>query len=437
MSRVVQWRDRDGSPPQRLQRPFERGVSREQTPSWSIAERPPRSSHPEVGSRPASRLDHSAPLAASALRLRLRLLDTGRAGDDNPPVRRSPRGVAGSPIVDESGSGTLRGDPTMLVGYVSDERYVALPDVLLEFEGASGSVEARSRATGAVHADLEPGAYRVTLQKPGFGAKSVDVTVGGGEPYQFRLLADGLLGYAWPKWVRSGEKSEFRVHAVEAYKLELWRYGFRKEFVRNLGWFDEHGPRATMQITPDGDYTQTGVELEQAGLHEPASPPVRRGPRAVGPLLLPRQDGGGARLLVPLDRRAGATDGPRSPSWPRTSPGMPTTTSAAAATTSTPTGCRHAHGQRPPGAEAVHRPRLHQLRHRRLCAAVVRPPRADQPHRRVRGGDRPDRRARRVPPGAGGVAAAGLAGARRVSTTTTTPRRSCIRACSTSTPTRS
>ena len=53
---------------------------------------------------------------------------------------------------------------------------------------------------------------------------SVDVSVGEGEPYQFRLLADGLLGYAWPKWVRSGEKSEFRVHAVEAYKLGHYRH---------------------------------------------------------------------------------------------------------------------------------------------------------------------------------------------------------------------
>ena len=38
-----------------------------------------------------------------------------------------------------------------------------------------------------------------------------------------RLLSDGLLGYAWPKYVRSGEQSEFRVHAVEQYKLALWR----------------------------------------------------------------------------------------------------------------------------------------------------------------------------------------------------------------------
>jgi hypothetical protein len=152
----------------------------------------------------------------------------------------------------------------MLVGYVSDERYVALADVLLEFEDAFGSVEARSRASGAVYADVGPGTYRVTLQKAGYGAKRVQVKLGG-KPYQFRLLADGLLGYAWPKWVRSGEKAEFRVHSVEPYKIELVRYGWQKEPAGKIGWFDEHGPLATMQITPDGDYTQTGVEWNRVG----------------------------------------------------------------------------------------------------------------------------------------------------------------------------
>lgn len=153
----------------------------------------------------------------------------------------------------------------MLIGYVSDERYVALPDVLLEFQSSAGSTEARSRATGAVYADLPPGEYRVTLCKPGFGSKSVTMTARPGQLYHFRLLSDCLLGYVWPKWVKGGEKAEFRVHAVEAYKLELWRYGWRKEFVRGLGWHDEHGPRATMQITPDGDYTQTGVGFNERG----------------------------------------------------------------------------------------------------------------------------------------------------------------------------
>ena len=49
----------------------------------------------------------------------------------------------------------------MLIGYVSDEKYVALPDCLLEFNSAGGSWEARSRATGAVHVDLPLGEYRV------------------------------------------------------------------------------------------------------------------------------------------------------------------------------------------------------------------------------------------------------------------------------------
>ena len=57
----------------------------------------------------------------------------------------------------------------MLIAYVSDERYVALPDVLLELESDAGSFEARSRATGAVHVDLPPAIYKVTLQKSGFG----------------------------------------------------------------------------------------------------------------------------------------------------------------------------------------------------------------------------------------------------------------------------
>src|SRR5262245_21400123 len=154
----------------------------------------------------------------------------------------------------------------MLIGYVSDERYSALPDVRLEFlDGRGESWEARSRAGGSVHLDLPPGEYRVVLQKPGFGAKLSRVVLPAAAPHQFRLLSDGLLGYAWPKWVRSGEEAEFRVHAVEPYRLELWRYGWTAERVRELGWHDEHGPRATMQITPDGDYTQTGVEWNKVG----------------------------------------------------------------------------------------------------------------------------------------------------------------------------
>ena len=154
----------------------------------------------------------------------------------------------------------------MLIGYASDEYYSALPDVLLEFSDSQGrSWEACSRAGGSVHIDLPPGEYRVVLQKAGFGAKISRVTLPLPEPHQYRLLSDTLLGYVWPKWVRAGESSEFRVHSVEPYKLELWRYGWEPEFVRGLGWHDEHAPRAVMQITPDGDYTRTGVRWNDTG----------------------------------------------------------------------------------------------------------------------------------------------------------------------------
>ncbi len=171
----------------------------------------------------------------------------------------------------------------MLVGYVSDERYVALADALVEFEREGEMVAVvRSTPRGEVFAEIAPGQYRATLVKPGFGSKSVYLEVAAGSPYQFRLLSDNLYGYAWPKWSRAGERTEFRVHSVESYRLSLWRYGERKEFVRLLGWHDEHCPRAVMQITPDGDYTQTGVQWNKIGYGNPdltqfATAPERSG----------------------------------------------------------------------------------------------------------------------------------------------------------------
>lgn len=170
----------------------------------------------------------------------------------------------------------------MLVGYVSNERYVALGDVLLEFRGPSGAVNVRSQASGAVHADLLPGPYEVVLSKDGFGSKRTIMQVRPGQPFQFRLLSDGLLGYAWPKCVRSGEKSEFRVHSTQPYKLELWRYGWEKEKIKVLGWFDEHGPRATMQITPDGDYSRIGAEWNKFGYTSPHHKQFVEGPARSG-----------------------------------------------------------------------------------------------------------------------------------------------------------
>jgi len=156
----------------------------------------------------------------------------------------------------------------MPVAYVSDEYYAALADVLLEFRRPDGSpVVTRSAASGAVHAELAPGTYEVCLSKTGFGSKRVQVVIGT-SPVHFRLLSDRLLGYAWPKWCRAGERVQFRVHTVEPYKLGLWRYGIHKEFIRNIGWYDNHGPRAAMQTLPDAHFVETGVKWDSGyGVH--------------------------------------------------------------------------------------------------------------------------------------------------------------------------
>ena len=46
----------------------------------------------------------------------------------------------------------------MLIGYVSDERYVAVPEVLCEFIGKGEAHEVRSRASGAVLSVMVRGA---------------------------------------------------------------------------------------------------------------------------------------------------------------------------------------------------------------------------------------------------------------------------------------
>jgi hypothetical protein len=155
--------------------------------------------------------------------------------------------------------------------YVSDENYLALADVKIEVESTENETHLvlSSSAKGALYGHIPAGPYRVTLAKDGYGSKWIDCQLGVGEPYQFRLLSDCLLGYMWPKWVRAGERSEIRGHSPEQYQLSLWRYGLKKEFVQMLSWFDEHGPRSTVQITPDSDYSQTGVDWNHHGYLSP------------------------------------------------------------------------------------------------------------------------------------------------------------------------
>ena len=66
-----------------------------------------------------------------------------------------------------------------------------------------------------------------------------------------------------------------------------------------LGWFDEHGPRAVMQITPDGDYTQTGVQWNKQGYGSPHHTQFVAGPERSGLYYLHAKTESGAFFSFP------------------------------------------------------------------------------------------------------------------------------------------
>lgn len=162
----------------------------------------------------------------------------------------------------------------MLVGYVSDEYFAAIPGALVEFAGPDGITQCRSSASGAVIAGgLAPGTYEVTLAKPGFSAKRTRLSLPQAEPHQFRLLSAAPSGYAWPKWARAGEPSELCMNCAEPFSVELWRYGREPQHVRDIGYWDNHPPGAMLQILPDGDFTQTGARWGRHGYAFPSFDP--------------------------------------------------------------------------------------------------------------------------------------------------------------------
>ncbi len=82
----------------------------------------------------------------------------------------------------------------MLIGHVSGEQYVAVPDALIQLDRDDWCV-VRTSPRGEVHADVPDGTYRVTLTCRGYGSKSITIRLPDAAPYMFRLLSDGLLGY--------------------------------------------------------------------------------------------------------------------------------------------------------------------------------------------------------------------------------------------------
>lgn len=198
-------------------------------------------------------------------------------------------------------SRTSSSGQAVLIGYVSDERDVALAGVDIALEAGDGSAFAtRSTATGGVHVECPSGAYRMTLSKPGYGAKHVDVVLPTANAYRFRLLSAELAVFPWPKWCRAGDSVDAYVHSMEPYSLSLWRYGLEKRQVATFGWFGDHGPEALRQITPDGDYTQRGVHWGSTGYDDPPSGDRLAVPDLGGLLFVHAETASGGFVSSPL-----------------------------------------------------------------------------------------------------------------------------------------
>ena len=160
----------------------------------------------------------------------------------------------------------------MLIGYVSDEMYVAIADVLVELRQGSTSIETRSRASGAIHATPGPGQWEVILSHSGYTRKSVQATFGEA-PAQFRLMSDRLVGYMWPKWIQAGGRGEIRIHTRHPADLSLWRYGLKPTLAAQPVRYEPLAPWGGEQILPDGDFTIDGVHWNEHGY---AFPPNSR-----------------------------------------------------------------------------------------------------------------------------------------------------------------
>lgn len=150
----------------------------------------------------------------------------------------------------------------MLLGYVSDEMYVAIADAQVEFRvpSTSDSYVFRSAPSGAIYGDIPTGRYEVALSHPNFGSKITSTEIDlRSKPVQFRLMSKKLTGYMWPKWSKSGERAEIRFSSHETVDVSLWHMGWQVTKVRDLGRFEPFAPLGDSQTLPDGDIAQSGV----------------------------------------------------------------------------------------------------------------------------------------------------------------------------------
>ena len=153
----------------------------------------------------------------------------------------------------------------MLIGYVSDEYFVAVSNVSIEATCSTCSelYVTHSSASGAIELPITQGFYTFALSAEGFSPKRSSHEVLVAKTINFRLLSKTLYGYVSPRWSAAGTQAKVLVSSKTPYSLELWHYGAKKSLVRRLG-FDTHPLGATLQTTPDGDYLSGSLNWDDS-----------------------------------------------------------------------------------------------------------------------------------------------------------------------------
>ncbi len=78
-------------------------------------------------------------------------------------------------------------------------------------------------------------------------------------PELVRLLEDRLIGYQKRLWFLPGESIKVYVHSPQKYSAKLFRHGFGKESILNLGFFE-----AQCQNIPDDYFVERGLDWKES-----------------------------------------------------------------------------------------------------------------------------------------------------------------------------
>ena len=314
----------------------------------------------------------------------------------------------------------------MLIGYVSDERYTALADVLLEFTNGRRIVGGAVCASGAIHCELPPANTTVTLHKPGFGSKRVRMTPRPGQPYHFRLAV------RWPARLRLAQVRALRRDRPSSASIRSSRTSWSCGATAGT-----RSSSAAWAGTTSTARAPSCRSRPTAITRRPASSGTRSATAArITSNTSRRRRSPGCTISTPAPPRDGRSPSPGSSRRP--APQAPVAVLASNITWNaynnfggrsnyihadafppTPTVNARQELKRYTDADA------HDLGRDVVRAAVVRPARADQPHRPSRGDHRSRSRAGRPatsPPRNGGCSAGWSA---KASPTISTPKRSC------------